>query len=127
MTPLGSEGALQEIVSWTTPGMADRSDTGPGTACISYTKIVTITSLLTILQCLHSESCTVWSNPSSIDCCHLHRVASEWSQSSQHVLSVILLIPFNSYNGGAIAVAQSVSSDGSSLVRAGCYTPLHSK
>ena len=28
------------------------------------------------------------------------------------------------HNGGAIAVAQSVSSDGSSLVRAGYYPPL---
>ena len=48
---------------------------------------IMICSLLTILQCLHSESCTVWSSPSSIDCCHLHRVAGEWSQSSQHMLS----------------------------------------
>ena len=48
---------------------------------------IMISSLLTILQCLHNESCTVWSSPSSIDCCHLHRVAGEWSQSSQHMLS----------------------------------------
>ena len=48
MTPLGSEGALQEILSWTTPGMADRSDTGPGTACI-----------LTLLLHLYSLSCSV--------------------------------------------------------------------
>ena len=31
MTPLDSEGGLHEIVSCTTPGVADRSDTGPGT------------------------------------------------------------------------------------------------
>ena len=31
MTPLGSEGAVHEIVSWTTPGVADKPDTGPGT------------------------------------------------------------------------------------------------
>ena len=28
---LGSEGRLHEIVSCTTPGVTDRSDTGPGT------------------------------------------------------------------------------------------------
>ena len=31
MTPLGSEGGLHEMVSCTTSGVADRSDTGPGT------------------------------------------------------------------------------------------------
>ena len=81
--------------------------------------------ILTILQRLHSESCTVWSSPSSIDCCHLHRVAGEWSQSSQHMLSAPLSCSV--HNGGAIAVAQSVSSDGSSLVRAGYCPPLHSQ
>ena len=86
---------------------------------------IMICSLLTILQCLHSESCTVWSSPSSIDCCHLHRVAGEWSQSSQHMLSAPLSCSV--HNGGAIAVAQSVSSDGSSLVRAGYCPPLHSQ
>ena len=86
---------------------------------------IMICSLLTILQCLHSESCTVWSSPSSIDCCHLHRVACEWSQSSQHMLSAPLSCSV--HNGGAIAVAQSVSSDGSSLVRAGYCPPLHSQ
>ena len=30
MTPLGSEGGLHEMVSCTTPGVADRLDTGPG-------------------------------------------------------------------------------------------------
>ena len=29
--PLGSEGGLHEMVSCTTPGVADRPDTGPGT------------------------------------------------------------------------------------------------
>ena len=57
-----------------------------------------ICSLLTILQCLHSESCTVWSSPSSIDCCHLHRVTGEWSQSSQHMLSAPLSCSV--HNGG---------------------------
>ena len=129
MTPLCSEGAVHEIVSWTNPGVADRSDTGPGTATCTGTHTnnatINICSLLTILQCLHSESCTVWSSPSSIDCCHLHRVASEWSQSSQHMLSAPLSCSV--HNGGAIAVAQSVSSDGSSLVGAGYCSPLHSK
>ena len=31
MAPLGSEGGLHEMVSCTTPGVADRPDTGPGT------------------------------------------------------------------------------------------------
>ena len=86
---------------------------------------IMIWSLLTILQCLHSESCTVWSSPSSIDCCHLHRVVGEWNQSSQHMLSAPLSCSV--HNGGAIAVAYSVSSDGSSLVRAGYCPPLHSQ
>ena len=29
--PLGSKGGLHEMVSCTTPGVADRPDTGPGT------------------------------------------------------------------------------------------------
>ena len=58
-----------------------------------------ICSLLTILQCLHSESCTVWSSPSSIDCCHLHRVAGEWSQSSQHMLSAPLSCSVHNVSG----------------------------
>ena len=65
--------------------------------------------VLTILQCLYSECWTVWSNTSIIDCCRLHRVAGEWSQSSQHILSAPLSC--NVHNGGTIAVAQSVSSD----------------
>ena len=69
---------------------------------------------LTILQCLHSEWCTVWSSTSIIDCCHLYRVVSKWSQSSQHMLSAPLSCSV--HNGGTIAVAQSVSSDGSSLM-----------
>ena len=85
---------------------------------------IAVTSL-TILQCLHSECwITVWSSPSSIDCCHLHRVAGEWSQSSQHMLSAPLSCSV--HNGGAIAVAQSVSSDDSSLVRAGYCPPDYS-
>ena len=50
-TPLGSEGAVHEIVSWTTPGMADRPETGPGTACI-----VTHTNKATVH---YSLSCSV--------------------------------------------------------------------
>ena len=42
MTPLGSEGAVHEIISWNTPGVADRSDTGPGTATGTHTNNATI-------------------------------------------------------------------------------------
>ena len=83
-------------------------------------------STLTILQCLNSECwITVWSSTSIIDCCHLHGVACEWSQSSQHMLSVSLSCSV--HNGGTIAVAQSVSSDGTSLVWAGYCLPHYTQ
>ena len=50
----------------------------------------------------------------------MYRVVGEWSQSNQRMLSAPLSCSV--HNGNAIAVAQSVSSDGSSLVRAG-YCP----
>ena len=109
--------------SWS--GWQTRHWTRNCTGTHSNNGTIMICSLLTILQCLHSESCTVWSSPSSIDCCHLHRVVGEWSQSSQHMLSAPLSCSV--HNGGAIAVVQSVSSDESSLVRAGYCPPLHSQ
>ena len=61
------------------------------------------TSLLTTLKCLHSECCTIWPSTSIIDCCHLHRIYSIWSQSSQHILSALLSCSV--HNGRTIAVA----------------------
>ena len=85
--------------------------------------IALLYTTLIILQSLHSEWCTVWSSTSIIHCCHLHRVASKWSQSSQLMLSAPLSCSV--HNRGAIAVAQSaVSSDGSSLVWTG-HCPTH--
>ena len=122
MTPLGSEGGLHEMVSCITPRVADKLDTGPGTVQEHINTHIECNHSLTILQCLHSESCTatVWSIPSIIDCCHLDRVTGKWSQSSQCLLSIALSCNYNS----ARTVTQSVSSDGSTLARAG-YCPPH--
>ena len=81
---------------------------------------------LTILQCLPYEWWwTVWSSTSIIDCCHLYRVVSKWGQSSQHMLSAPLSCSV--HNGSTIAVAQSVSSDGSSLLWAGYCSPHYTQ
>ena len=124
MTPLGSEGRLHVMVSCTTPEVANRLITGPATVQ-EYIDLHILLSF-TILQCFYSECwITVWSSPSSIDCCHLHMVASGWSQSSQHMLSAPLSCSV--HNGGAIGVAQSVSSDGSSLMRTGYCSPQYTQ
>ena len=121
------------MVSCTTPGVADRPDTGPGTVNMQEhnDKIIIISNLYSN----HSLSCSVSTvsagslygpcSPSIIDCCYLHRVAGEWSESIQHMLSAPLSCSV--YNGDTIAVAQSVSSDGSSLVRAGYCSPHYSE
>ena len=55
MTPLGSEGGLHEMVSCTAPGVADRSDTGPGTVVYKLMhSYVCIQS-----TCTRSPSCSV--------------------------------------------------------------------
>ena len=76
--------------SWS--GWQTRHWTRNCTGTHSNNGTIMICSLLTILQCLHSESCTVWSSPSSIDCCHLHRVVGEWEsvQSTHAVCSPLL-------------------------------------
>ena len=116
----------KEIANSIQPATPDEVDTGAAIDGDVFTKVLVsnyaLLLSLTILKCLHSECwITVWSSPFIIDCCNLYRVAGEWSQSRQHMLSAPLSC--NVHNGGAIAVAQSVSGDESSLVRAGYCTP----